>query len=107
MTTSSKPNQTTFPMTRRIITLGTWVLALAAASLAQSEIGGATLNGNVNDPSGAGVSGAKIRLSSSETGVNRDTITSDAGMYSFTRVPVGVYTLAVDHPGFKGARQEN
>src|SRR4051794_18707493 len=94
-------------MTRRIITLGTCVLALAAASFAQSEIGGATLNGTVNDPSGAAVSGAKIRLSSSETGVNRDTITSDAGMYSFTRVPVGVYTLAIDHPGFKGARQEN
>src|SRR5207248_1227985 len=82
------------------------LIALAAACLAQSEIGGATLNGTVTDPSGASVSGAKVRLSSTETGFNRAATTSDAGLYSFTRVPVGVYTLAIDHPGFKGVRQQ-
>ncbi len=94
-------------MTRRIFTLCICVFALAVASFAQSEIGGATLNGTVTDPSGAAVSGVKVRLSSKETGVKRDATTTDSGLYGFTRVPVGVYTLAIDQAGFKGVRQEN
>lgn len=79
---------------------------LGAAAFAQVEVGSATLNGTVTDPSGASVSGANVRISGQDTGLSRETSTTDAGFYSFTRLPVGVYTISIDQPGFKSVRSQ-
>lgn len=79
--------------------------AFAALALAQSEIGGATLNGTVTDPSGAAVPNAKITISNNATGVSRSTATNDAGLYSFARIPVGTYDMTVEQAGFKSERR--
>jgi hypothetical protein len=82
------------------------LLTLSFAAFAQSEAGGATLNGTVSDPSGAAVSGAKVTIANRETGLTRETVTSDTGLYSFVRLPVGNYDLNVEMQGFKKARKE-
>lgn len=79
------------------------ILALVVASLAlaQSEAGSATLNGTVVDPSGASIPGARLTVVNSDTGLTRETRASEAGLYSFPRLPAGRYELSAEMPGFK------
>src|SRR3954453_22028209 len=74
---------------------------------AQSEAGGATLNGTVTDATGAAVAGAKVTATSPSTGFTRVIQTSEAGLYTFPRIPVGTYEVAVEAPGFKRAVQRS
>ena len=76
-----------------------------AAALAQTEIGGAALNGTVTDPTGAAVPNAKVTITSPDTGLTRNTQTSDVGLYNFPRLPVGTYNLTVDAQGFKSIQR--
>jgi hypothetical protein len=68
---------------------------------AQSEVGGASLNGTVSDSSGAVVQRADVVLTSGETGFSRQTTTNETGLYNFVRVPVGTYSLSIKQAGFK------
>ena len=74
-------------------------------AMAQSEVGGATLNGTVMDPSGATVAAAKVTAINTNTGFSRLTESSAAGVYNFVRLPVGSYSVAVEKPGFKQFKQ--
>ncbi|MGC1169964.1 MAG: TonB-dependent receptor, partial [Candidatus Acidiferrales bacterium] len=66
----------------------------------------ATLNGRVTDPAGLAVKGASVTLTSSENGVSRTTSTGDTGLYTFTFLPAGNYTLEAKASGFKQYKQE-
>jgi hypothetical protein len=83
--------------------LSTFVIA--AAAWAQSQVGGASLNGTVTDASGAAVPNAKVSVASPATGLTRSTQTSDAGLYVFSGLPVGQYDVAVDAQGFKAVKR--
>lgn len=72
-----------------------------ALAFGQAEIGGATMNGTVADPSGAAVPNAKITVVSPQTGFTRTTTTNASGLYSFPQLPVGTYDLTVEANGFK------
>jgi hypothetical protein len=77
-------------------------LASLVATLAWSQGLFATLTGVVSDPSGANISGAKVRLTDAQSGSQRETVTDDSGYYTFASVPVGTYDLTVEAPGFQG-----
>src|SRR5262245_39979578 len=77
------------------------LLAAAASLSAQSEVGGATLNGTITDPSGAAVAGAKVTAVDQGTGFTRPAVSNDAGLYSLVRLPVGTYTLTIEQKGFQ------
>jgi len=77
----------------------------AAACLAQTEVGGASVSGTIMDPSGAAVPNAKVTMINTATGLTRSTLTSDVGLYGFTGLPVGAYDLSVDASGFKSAKR--
>lgn len=82
------------------------VLAFSSlAAFAQAEIGGATLNGTITDPSGAAVAGAKVTVSNKDIGLSRTTNTNESGQYVFPRLPVGNYDLSVENAGFKTAQR--
>ncbi len=72
---------------------------------AQSQVGGAGLNGTVTDASGAAVPNAKVAATNTATGLTRSTTTSDVGLYTFAGLPVGTYDLTVDAGGFKTAKR--
>src|SRR5215831_11234289 len=77
------------------------MLSLAGPSLwGQTEIGGASLNGTVTDPSGRVVVGAKVRVQSTATGLVRTAETTGAGLY-LLRLPVGTYDVSIGAAGFK------
>src|ERR687884_302801 len=96
-----------FPFRLRVLAALAFSVSGAVICSAQTEVGGATLNGTVSDPTGAVISGAHVRITSAQTGLARETVTTDAGLYAFVRVPVGVYSISADHPGFKAFRQDN
>ena len=63
---------------------------LSLSSFSQSEIGGASINGTVLDPSGAAIAGARVTTKSSQTGYTRTVTSNEAGLYTVSRVPVAV-----------------
>src|SRR5439155_5010370 len=73
---------------------------LAATGLAQTSKVGATLEGRVADTTGAPVSGAEVRLRSTETNQLRALETAERGSFSAAELPVGTYQVRVEHAGF-------
>src|SRR5215472_2166241 len=59
-----------------------------------------TLRGTVIDQTGSALPGAKVRLTNPDTNQQRVGTTDAAGSFLFTGVPVGVYRLTVESPGF-------
>src|SRR5437867_6840716 len=82
----------------RFVNLTIAALYLTCLLPAQTITG--TITGAVKDSSDAVIVGAKVILIHEATRVQRQTITSDAGDFTFSSVQPGSYTLTVDHPGF-------
>ena len=75
-------------------------LVCAAAGWAQDVTG--TIVGNVTDPSGASVPGARITVTATDRNLAVRMLESDAnGEFVAALLPVGRYALAVDAKGFK------
>lgn len=70
---------------------------------AQSASG--QITGVVRDPSGAGVAGAEVIVTSELTGITQKTTTTGPGDYSFPVLPVGVYSVSTDMKGFRTYRR--
>jgi len=75
------------------------MLGMATSCWAQSDT--ARLQGTVTDPSGAAVVGAKITVTSTETGRVSTTTSNELGYYAVTALPPGHYTVDVEQKGFK------
>jgi hypothetical protein len=69
--------------------------------LAEAQVLYGTLLGNIKDPSGGVVPGVTITVLNKNTNQTREAVTNDAGMYSFTNLQPGNYTLKVGVQGFK------
>jgi uncharacterized membrane protein YgcG len=77
------------------------IALLSGAALAQST---ATVRGEVVDEVGAVVPGAKVALVAAD-GKRRDVVTDARGEFSIANVPVGVYDLLSEYPGFQSQFQ--
>jgi len=91
-------------------TLGRLLAALLfalAADAAHAQVDRATVNGTVKDANGAVVSGAKVTLASTNTGLTRETTTNAGGFFALTYVPVGEYKLTAAQQGFATAKVDN
>ena len=72
---------------------------LAIVSLfAQSK---GTISGDVTDGSGASIAGAKIVIKAASIGLERFSITNEAGSFTMPNLPGGDYTITVEASGFK------
>ena len=65
-----------------------------------AQITGA-ITGSVSDPSGLPVPKAEVTIRNVGTGVERRLTTDDSGRYLAEALPVGIYEIAVNAPGFK------
>ena len=61
----------------------------------------ATLQGTVSDPKGAVMPKAKVVVHNQATGLERATETDSEGNYQVAALPVGVYRVEVQAPGFQ------
>jgi len=73
-------------------------LFLAASAHAQYKAG---IQGTIQDKSGAAVTGARVRLVNQDTSIQHETVSGDTGLYRFTELPPGTYTLTVEVTGFQ------
>jgi Carboxypeptidase regulatory-like domain len=92
--------------TRSVFTA--WVLALAvlialpATAFGQTFRGG--ISGTVTDQSGAVVPGAQVAAVETATNTAYKTVSSTAGEFSFSNLPLGDYTISVKASGFKSEK---
>jgi hypothetical protein len=73
-----------------------FVIFAAAAAWAQ----GASITGKVQDQSDADLAGAKLTLTSLETGAQRTVTSDEAGNYSIPSIAVGPYQIRATKQGF-------
>ncbi|MGO9086106.1 MAG: carboxypeptidase regulatory-like domain-containing protein [Candidatus Sulfotelmatobacter sp.] len=71
------------------------------SSLANGQLNQGSIAGNVLDPTGALVAGAKLTAKGESTGSVYEAVSSSAGAYRFPNVNIGTYDVTVSAPGFK------
>ncbi len=81
------------------------VPALAAGLQAQNI--SSTLNGTVEDATGAVIPGVALALTNDETGAVRSAQSNTEGYFVFTDLLPGAYSLRAEAPGFKAYRQRD
>ena len=74
--------------------------------LSEAQTSTATLQGTVFDSGGGVLPGVTVKLESPLTGLQREAITNDAGLYVFNFLPTGKYTLVAELTGFKAVRHD-
>ncbi len=72
-----------------------------AGSLPAQQAG--SVNGVLTDPSGAAVPGAKVTLAATATSISRSVSTGQDGLYNFSEVNSGEYSITAEATGFKKA----
>ena len=90
-----------FPSAKRFAnSLSFSAVLLLGATLASAQTFRGGINGAVTDASGAVIAGAQITATDVATGIVHATVSSSAGDYSFSDLPLGQYTISVSAPGF-------
>jgi hypothetical protein len=82
-------------------------LGLVSPAFAQSQAANGAIEGTVTDSSGGVLPGVTVTISSSDTGVMRSVVTSDAGVYRAPLLPLGTYRISAELQGFKTFQQTN
>jgi len=77
------------------------LLFLLITIAANAQVASATLSGTVKDSSGAVVGNAKVSAIGANNGFTRVTLTDSVGRYRFDQLAPGVYSLNVEHTGFR------
>jgi len=80
-------------------------LLMMASSVVQAQVTTATVYGNITDPTGAAIPSAPVTATNELTGATIVTQSNSAGEFTFTFLPVGRYTIAIEARGFKGQRR--
>jgi len=80
-------------------------LALLGIVPAYAQAPTGTILGSVKDASGGLIAGATVTALNMETGLSRSVPTGEDGSYRFDALPVGRYSLKIEHAGFKTITQ--
>lgn len=84
----------------KLVVLSLLVITLSAATFAQGGATGA-ITGTVQDPSGAVVGNAEVRITDQDTNVLERTLTTAVdGTFTAALLPVGMYRVSVKAKGF-------
>ena len=82
-----------------------WFLQLcticALSCLGAGQVTTGTLLGTVHDAANAAVQGASVTITNLQTGVSRSVLSGNEGEYILNLLPVGNYSVRVEHTGFR------
>lgn len=88
-------------LTRSICTLGLAILLVAMPGLAAAQSQTGNITGRATDESGGALPGVTVTISSPQMiGEPRVAITDEQGVYRFTLLPTGTFTVSFALPGF-------
>src|SRR5690242_15972719 len=91
---------------KRLVMFG--LLALFCCSLAAAQSAStATIVGQVIDPQGAVVAGAKVTATNTATGIGRTVTTTSSGNYVIPNLAPGTYNIKVSAKGFAEGETKN
>jgi hypothetical protein len=76
------------------------LLVVSVSQLALGQTFRGSIAGTVQDSTGAVVPGAKLTLTGTETGSKKDVLSSSSGDYNFSDLPLGLYSVVIEAPGF-------
>ena len=89
-----------------LLLIGALLLFFALTALhAHGQVVGGTLSGTVTDETGAALANVAVVVHNDETGNERNLTTGPDGRYAAPSVPVGIYTITAQHPGFAAQRR--
>ncbi len=83
------------------------ILIALGITVAIAQTGSSNITGSVRDVNGAVVPGATVTAKNEATGVTSTQSTTDSGLYAFSSLPVGKYTITVEKQGFKTLQKTN
>ena len=83
----------------------TILLVATVCSLAAAQTITGRISGTITDANGAAVPGVTVKITNEATQQARTATTDSNGFYVVTNLPVGIYTLSVEHQGFKQSRK--
>jgi hypothetical protein len=89
-----------------LFTVSACLLALAASPSLHAQATG-SFSGNIVDKSESGISAATVTVTSEATGLTRSEKADSSGHYLIPLLPVGIFTVRVDAPGFQSAESKN
>jgi len=89
------------------LTLTYLFFLLAQTHFAFGQVDEGSINGTVLDPTGAVVPGAAVTLLNKDQGLSLERTTNDSGVYIFSPVRIGHYTITVTAAGFSKTTQAN
>src|SRR5690348_3019683 len=87
-------------MTKQAFRSSFVILALVLCSSVAHAQFSSSLQGVVEDPSGAVVAGATVTLTNTATNVSQQTTSGNSGDYRFVSVAPGPYVVAAESKGF-------
>jgi hypothetical protein len=79
------------------------LLAIGPLAPALAQTGAGSLTGIVTDQSGGKVPGATVTATNQATNVAYTAVSNESGNYTVTSLPVGMYVVKAELPGFKTA----
>jgi hypothetical protein len=89
----------------RLFTLLAVLMMVGSLAFAQTPTG--TIQGTVQDQTGAAIGGATITITNLTTGSAKVVTSSDSGRFEVPFLPPGNYSVSVEAKGFKLERREN
>jgi hypothetical protein len=90
---------------RGVLTLCLLFSAVSTTHLWAQAVSTAQISGTVRDPNGGAISGAKVSVTQTDTGLARTSQTGSDGSYLLPELPIGPYTLQVQANGFESYLQ--
>jgi len=93
--------------TIRLVTLVFLLIAVVAMGPAWGQQVTASFTGQITDPTGASVVGAKVTATDTERGTEYTATTNAEGYYRIQQVSVGTYSIKVEASGFQSMTQSN
>jgi hypothetical protein len=93
----------------RVIKIAFTFVLLLTGGMVQLALGqavGASLNGQITDPTGAAIPGAAITVKNVDTGLTLTATSTGLGTYRIAPLPPGHYSLSVQANGFQGYVQQ-
>ena len=83
-----------------MIVIAAAMTLLAGTRLAVAQTIDGTLRGEITDPSGAIIAGAKVTATNTGTNISSETVSSSSGTYNIPNLLPGTYKVTVDARGF-------
>src|SRR5262249_17318945 len=82
------------------------LIALCAWIAPAHQTATSQISGVVQDPSGASIPGAEVRVTQTDTGFTRTATSGPDGSYTIPNLPVGPYRLTASSQGFSNYVQD-